>query len=71
MTLSSAANRAFRGSGAIPETGNYGEIVPSRPYKRGIADCRDYTHTVYIDGKPKQMHGTACRGSDGTWQSVG
>ncbi len=54
-----------------PDTGNYGEVVPSRPYKRGVADCRDYTHTVYIDGKPKQMRGTACRSSDGAWQSVG
>jgi surface antigen len=54
-----------------PDTGNYGEIVPSRPYKRGVADCRDYTHTIYIDGKPKQMHGTACRGNDGSWQAVG
>jgi surface antigen len=54
-----------------PDTGHYGEIVPSRPYKRGMADCRDYTHTIYIDGRPQQMHGTACRGQDGTWQGVG
>jgi surface antigen len=54
-----------------PDTGHYGEVVPSRPYKRGVADCRDYTHTVYIDGRPKQMRGTACRGSDGSWKSVG
>lgn len=54
-----------------PDTGHYGEIVPSRPYKRGVADCRDYTHKVYIDGRPQEMHGTACRNSDGTWQSVG
>lgn len=54
-----------------PDTGNYGEIVPSKPYKRGVADCRDYTHTVYIDGRPQKMHGTACRSADGTWQNVG
>jgi surface antigen len=54
-----------------PDSGHYGEIVPSRPYKRGVADCRDYTHTIYIDGRPQQMRGTACRGADGTWQSVG
>jgi surface antigen len=64
---SSGVSRQWRD----PDTGNYGDIVPSRPYKRGVADCRDYTHTIYIDGKPKQMHGTACRGSDGSWQSVG
>jgi surface antigen len=54
-----------------PDTGHYGEIIPSRPYKRGVADCRDYTHKVYIDGRPQEMHGTACRSSDGQWQSVG
>jgi len=54
-----------------PDTGHYGEIVPSRPYKRGVADCRDYTHTIYIDGRPQQMHGTACRNPDGSWQGVG
>jgi surface antigen len=54
-----------------PDNGHYGEIVPSRPYKRGVADCRDYTHTIYIDGRPQQMRGTACRNPDGTWQNVG
>lgn len=50
--------------------GNYGEIVPSRPYRRGSYDCRDYTHTVYIGGRPEIMRGTACRNPDGTWRSA-
>jgi surface antigen len=54
-----------------PDNGRYGEIIPSKPYKRGVADCRDYTHTIYVDGRPQQMRGTACRNSDGTWQNVG
>jgi surface antigen len=54
-----------------PDTGHYGDVVPSRPYKRGVADCRDYTPTIYIDGRPKQMRGTACRDADGSWKSVG
>jgi surface antigen len=54
-----------------PDSGRYGEIVPSKPYKRGEADCRDYTHTVYIDGRPERMRGTACRNPDGTWNNVG
>lgn len=53
-----------------PDSGHYGEIVPSKPYKRGSNDCRDYTHTVYIDGKPERLRGTACRNPDGTWESV-
>ena len=50
--------------------GNYGEIVPSRPYRRESLDCRDYTHTVYIGGRPEVMRGTACRNPDGTWRSA-
>lgn len=54
-----------------PDNGRYGEVVPSRPYKRGTVDCRDYTHKIYIDGRPQQMRGTACRNPDGTWSNVG
>jgi surface antigen len=54
-----------------PDNGRYGEVVPSRPYRRGEADCRDYTHTVYIDGRPQALRGTACRNPDGTWRNVG
>jgi len=53
-----------------PDNGRYGDVVPGRPYKRSGLDCRDYTHTVYIDGRPQTMHGTACRNPDGSWRSV-
>jgi surface antigen len=53
-----------------PDSGHYGEIVPSRPYRRQELDCRDYTHTVFIDGRPQTMRGTACRNPDGTWRNV-
>lgn len=53
-----------------PDNGHYGEVTPSRPYKRGVADCRDFAHTVYIDGRPQTMKGTACRNADGTWRNV-
>ncbi len=54
-----------------PDNGRYGDVVPSKPYKKGPSDCRDYTHTVYMNGRPQQMRGTACRGPDGSWQNVG
>lgn len=54
-----------------PDNGRYGEVVPGTPYRRAGADCRDYTHTVYIDGRARTMRGTACRNPDGTWQNVG
>jgi surface antigen len=53
-----------------PDNGRYGEVIPGAPYKRGYEDCRDYTHTVYISGRPQTMRGTACRNPDGTWRSV-
>jgi surface antigen len=54
-----------------PDNGRYGEVVPSRPYRRGTVDCRDYTHKIYVDGRPQSMRGTACRNPDGTWSNVG
>jgi surface antigen len=51
------------------ENGRYGEVVPMEPYRRGSFDCRDYTHTIYIDGRPQTMRGTACRNPDGTWRN--
>ncbi len=53
-----------------PDSGHYGEVVPQRPYKRGPRHCRDYTHTVYISGRPETMSGTACRNPDGTWSAL-
>ncbi len=50
-----------------PDSGHYGRIVPRRSYKIGRRDCRDYTHTIYIDGRPETMRGRACRNDDGSW----
>jgi surface antigen len=57
-----------------PDSGRYGEITPGASYRRayegGYWDCRDYTHKIYIDGRPQYMRGTACRNPDGTWRNV-
>lgn len=54
------------------ESGNYGYIKPRRSFRRSGADCREYEHTVYIEGEPDPqiMVGTACRNRDGTWEAV-
>lgn len=54
-----------------PDNGRYGDVVPMARYRRGDLDCRDYTHTIYIDGRPRAMRGTACRNPDGSWRNVG
>ena len=54
-----------------PDNGHYGRIVPQRPYRVGGRDCRNYTHTIYIDGQPETMRGRACRNRDGSWSRAG
>lgn len=52
-------------------SGHYGSVTPGRRYRYEDYDCREYAHTVYIDGRPETMRGKACRQPDGTWKSVG
>jgi surface antigen len=53
-----------------PDSGHYGTVVPEQPYKEAGRDCRNYTHTIYIQGEPQTMKGRACRNPDGTWQQA-
>jgi surface antigen len=53
------------------DSGHYGEIVAEGYYTRGGSRCRNFVHTVWIDGRRQQMRGTACRNRDGTWTQVG
>jgi surface antigen len=50
-----------------PDSGRYGSIVPGPAYDRQGLKCRQYTHTIYIDGQPQAARGAACRNPDGTW----
>ncbi|MGA8157561.1 MAG: RT0821/Lpp0805 family surface protein, partial [Rhodoplanes sp.] len=54
-----------------PDSGRYGTVVPGPAYAQGGAQCRHFTHTIYIDGTPQAARGTACRNPDGTWTPVG
>jgi surface antigen len=51
-----------------PDSGRYGSIVPGPAYDSNGRNCRQFTHTIYIDGKPQTARGTACRDPDGSWQ---
>jgi surface antigen len=53
------------------QNGHHGTIVPGAPYRTVDRHCRDYTHTIYIDGRPETLQGKACRNPDGTWQKIG
>ena len=54
-----------------PDSGRYGTIVPGPPYQSNGLTCREFTHTIYVDGRPQTARGTACRNADGTWTPVG
>jgi surface antigen len=53
-----------------PDSGRYGSVVPGPKYQANGMDCRQFTHTIYLDGKPQTARGAACRGPDGTWQAA-
>lgn len=44
-----------------------GEVVAAQPYRVGSQDCRQYTHSVFLDGRSQSARGTACRNADGSW----
>ncbi len=48
----------------------YGTIVPGPYYVSSGRRCREYTHTVYVNGQPEGSRGTACRNPDGTWTAI-
>jgi surface antigen len=54
-----------------PGTGRYGSVVPGPTYDQGAMKCRQYTHTIYVNGQPQAARGAACRNPDGTWTPVG
>jgi len=53
-----------------PDDGRYGNIVPGPAYQANGSICRQYTHTIFIDGTPQTERGTACRNPDGTWTAL-
>jgi surface antigen len=54
------------------KTGKHYTFVPTseRMSLNGNTDCRHYHAIIYTNGKKQQVTGTACRQSNGTWQSV-
>jgi surface antigen len=54
-----------------PDSGRYGTVVPGPSYQDAGRNCRSYTHTIYIDGRPQTARGTACRNPDSTWTTLG
>lgn len=54
-----------------PDNGHRGSIKPTDSFKTASGEnCRNYEHTVTIDGRSEVVTGSACRQPDGTWRSV-
>jgi surface antigen len=75
MYMNQAAQRSFESAPTgtsttwrNPDSGHYGTVTPTRTYREGSLDCRDYQTTVTIDGKQETATGRACRQPDGTWR---
>lgn len=48
----------------------YGQVVAGAPYRVGSQDCRQYRHTVSINGQSEAARGAACRNPDGSWSPL-
>ncbi len=48
--------------------GNRYELTPTGTRYEEGRECRNFEMTSYIDGKPDEVSGLACRRSDGSWE---
>ena len=54
-----------------PESGHRGRFRPRRSYQGDHGLCRDFDHTIWVNGEPELIEGTACETDDGSWRVVG
>ncbi|QRM54767.1 hypothetical protein [Sinorhizobium sp. BG8] len=44
-----------------------GSVVAAAPYQVGSQNCRQYSHTVTVQGRETVTRGAACRNAEGVW----
>jgi surface antigen len=55
-----------------PQTGDHGQVTPERSFTDSSGrSCREYEHSVVVNGKREDATGTACRNANGDWVLVG
>ncbi|OAI29719.1 hypothetical protein A1351_01265 [Methylosinus sp. R-45379] len=59
--VASGQRKSWRGT-----RGAYGFVEPGP--EAALGGCRDYTHKIFIDGRPQQAKGQACKKPDGAWR---
>jgi surface antigen len=53
-----------------PDTGNQYTVVPNKTYETQGRPCREYTVDGVVGGRKEKIYGTACRNTDGSWESI-
>ena len=54
-----------------PESGHYGSVTPTREGTSSRGEyCREFQHTIFVDGQAQEGYGTACRQPDGSWEII-
>jgi surface antigen len=48
-------------------SGVAGSVVAAAPYQVGSQNCRQYSHTLTVEGRDATTRGAACRNADGAW----
>ena len=62
----SGQRRPWRGA-----RGTYGYVEPGPEYADARGTCRNFTHRIFVGGRPATTTGLACLGPDGAWHIVG
>lgn len=54
-----------------PYTDDYGYVDASDTYRDDLGrTCREFTQTIFIEGRRETATGVACRRNDGTWRII-
>ena len=61
--IESGQRKSWRG-----KQGSFGFVEPKPESAQAEGTCREYSHTIYVDGRPQTGNGRACRGAAGGWR---
>ena len=54
-----------------PDTGHHGSVTTTREGTSSTGEyCREFQHTIFVDGQAQDGYGTACRKPDGSWEMI-
>ncbi len=71
MRQAQAAPAGSQVNWSNPDSGNRGTIEVTREGADGAGNnCREFKHTVQVDGEVREDTGIACQRSDGKWVTI-